>query len=706
VLKAVAADSIDDCVTVDFSRQNLDKRRRASVSAKNPATSTLAATLARTKTDPKPTSFESLPPAIDGSPAPTPTHTHAPDAQLKFGLPTPVKRAIQSKRKSISFDLEKLQEIQTVPAEATTQAPPVPPPTNSETGYSSSAVETALNRVIQQHQKKLLEELRTVEESTHSADPSLSSVTPITTTSTTLQTPHNTTKPETGQYSALKTPLKRDIHSRRITRSAVKILETSDSPLINSVAPPLPLPPADLTAVMTPPPVRSSARKTRQNVSHEHAEVILQPSPAAEPVPVIERRVTRQSLKTPLKSAIQSRRKSLVTAVETLDKVLDDPIVEPERSTLKTPLKKAIEARRKSYAAQVEALDQLALNEEPMGGEDEELAPATTTAAASSSDLPSPSPLVLTSSDQPSPPKEIPRALRSPLKKAIEMRRKSLESEVAAIDKLGEPEQPTGSPQVAPRNIRLSLQRAIHSRRKSLSTEIDRLSGMEKKMEASGETAAETLAKELQLLPPPSLPAPLLAAIESRRYNLKSEVKILEEISFLAAQEEVEEPLDPMEAPVASPLPPSSGEERQILKTPIRKAIQSRRKSSSKKRVSLDQVSSGARALQTPLRKAIQSRRKSLLAEIGHLDDSFSCAAASIGADLSAGEGDLADMSLLKSPFAMAEMGVEYEANQLCSRLSIASFASSIGRFDVSSPPPPSPHSLTHSLIVSGPREW
>jgi hypothetical protein len=682
VLKAVAADSIDDCVTVDFSRQNLDKRRRASVSAKNPATSTLTATLARSKTEPKP--------AIETSPAPTPTHTYALDSHLKFGLPTPVKRAIQSKRKSISFDLEKLQEIQTPAfapceisaAEVTTTTPSAP--------VSVSAVETALNRVIQQHQKKLLEELRTVEE-----DPSPASSTITSMPSASLQTPHNTTNREAAEYSVLKTPLKRDIHARRITRSAVKVLETFDSPLGDapSATAALPPQPSDLAAaLMTPPPVRGSGRKTRQSVTREPVEVILQPSPAAEPVPVPERRVTRQSLKTPLKNAIQSRRKSLVTAVETLDKVLDDdPIVEPERSTLKTPLKKAIQARRKSYAAQVEALDQLALNEEEQAEEEEK----EEISSPGAQGLPSPSVLVLSASDQPSPAKEIPRALRSPLKKAIEMRRKSLESEVAAIDKLGESEQPVeSSPSTpAPRSIRKSLQRAIHSRRKSLTTEIERLSEMEKKMEtaASDESAAveQALATELDLLPPPSLPAPLLAAIESRRYNLKSEVKILEEISFLAAaaqeEEQEEESLNLMDAPSASgspmaqaPSTPSAAQ--QVLKTPIRKAIQSRRKSSTRKRMSnssgrgsLVESFPGARSLQTPLRLAIQSRRKSLLAEIGHLDDSFSCAAASIGADMSSTEADLCDMSL---------MGVEYEANQLCSRLSIASFASSIGRFE------------------------
>lgn len=595
-----------------------------------------------------------------------------------------MKRAIQSKRKSISFDLEKLQEIQAAPQEIVDPVPDVAPEVplvspndvadaeqHVETGYSSSAVENALNRVIQQHQKKLLEELREVEETTLPADPSRSSITPITTTSATLQTPHSTTNPEITGYSVLKTPLKRDIHSRRITRSAVKILETTDSPITTH-----PLPPPDIAALMTPPPVRSSARKTRQNVSQDLAEVISQPSPTLDPVPVIERRVTRQSLKTPLKNAIQSRRKSLVTAVETLDKVLDDPIVEPERSTLKTPLKKAIQARRKSYASQVEALDQLALNEESMDGV-EELVPVPT-----SSELPSPSPLIMTSTEEASPPKDIPRILRSPLKRAIEMRRRSLESEVAAIDKLRETDQSISSPQEstsAPRSIRLSLQRAIHSRRKSLTSEIGRLSEMEKKMEAD-DTVAEAVATELHLLPPRSLPAPLLAAIESRRYNLKSEVKILEEISYLAAQDE-EENLDLSDAPANSSVDPLAEEVRPVLKTPIRKAIQLRRKSSSKKRPSL--LPSETRVLKTPLLKAIQSRRKSLLSEIEHLDDSFSCAAASIGADL---EIDVTNISLFKSPFAMAEMGVEYEANQLCSRLSIASFASSIGRFDVKSP--------------------
>lgn len=640
VLKAVAVDSIDDCITVDYSRNNLEKRRRASVCAKNPATQTLASTLIRSKTETKPSSTVSLPiPKVEkkttteeATPPPK-QECHSSENHLKIGLPTPVKRAIQSRRKSISFDLEKLQEIQSSRPEATKSHEP----TESESAAKapSLSIDTALDRAIVQHQNKLQDELREIDTATNTP---LS----IPTIEPNLQTPREVINPETA-YSVMKTPLKREIHARRITRSAVKVLET-DSPVIAEE------PPLIMTPLPHHTPIRPSTRSSRKSVD---------PASISDTEPVIERRLTRQSLKTPLKNAIQSRRKSLVTVVETLDRVLDEPISAPERSALQTPLKKAIQARRKSYAAQVEALDNLALTENV--NETDELKEEYR--ITSFPVLPEPSPV-----------KEAPRALISPLKKAIEMRRRSLQAEVDALDKLDENplEAETGSN--APKRIRLSLQRAIHSRRRSLTKEIDRLSDFEKDMESKDDAS---LIAAISVAPQP-LPKPLLEAIESRRYNLKGEVKILDEIAYLATQEEETQSHS------------NASNEKQVLRTPIRNAIQSRRRSYSNTSVTENNQNSVAiRVLHTPLRHAIQSRRKSLMAEIAslqdslnsNLSDSFSCAAASIGANMD-NNADILELGILKSPF-VGDVGVEYEAHQLCARLSIASYASSIGRMEV-----------------------
>lgn len=654
VLKAVAVDSIDDCITVDYSRNNPEKRRRASVCTKNPATQTLASTLARSKTESKPSSTVSLPitkaptekkPSAEET-TPPPKQDNVGETQLKIGLPTPVKRAIQSRRKSISFDLEKLQEIQL-------QTPQESEDMNTK-NRSTLAIDAALDKVIAQHQNKLQDELRRVEDNSNLISVNSQSIPTI---DLNLQTPRDAIH-HGFENSVMKTPLKREIHARRITRSAVKVLETSDSPLIN------PAPHADI------PNSNSKNNQTPDRTSRNN-QPLSTPTPVSEPV--VERRVTRQSLKTPLKNAIQSRRKSLVTAVETLDKVLDDPLPVPERSALKTPLKKAIQARRKSYAAQVEALDNLALTENVEEVEEIKEEDRITSFPI----LPEPSPV-----------KEAPRALISPLRKAIEMRRKSLQLEVTALNTLEEqPPQAESESAAPPRSIRMSLKRAINSRRKSLTQEIDRLSEIEQKLETSEESSILSAIN----IAPPALPKPLLDAIESRRYNLKGEVKILDEMAYLATHET---------APSTD-----SSTERHTLKTPIRKAIQSRRKSYSHATMmsETNQTSTAAiRILHTPLRQAIQSRRKSLVAEIaslqdslnGNLSDSFSYAAASISATLES-DRDLNELSMFQSPL-VGKMGVEYEANQLCARLSIASYASSIGKIEV----------LADMFVFNSPQEF
>ena len=704
-----------------------------------------------------------------------------PESNIKLGLPTPVKRAIQSKRKSISWDLERLHVIQShsdhshfinststlhteptplihsfqneekkenlqneeknekknhssneneisVPFATTTTTPTTiatlnenndnnNPPTADAQVSNTTSIATLLDRVIQKHQLKLQqelqEELQQIEKS--KLHISIPIQLPI---SDSLQTPHNTIRPlDSTNNSILNTPLKREIQTRRITRSAVKVLETTDSPFLTTepqknieslIASTTSTTTTTTNTLTTSPEIVETSTKTpTRSLSNSNDNEIndidgpeSNTSSQVDELPLIERRITRQSLKTPLKTAIQSRRKSLVSAVEKLDKVLDDPLIEPIRSSLKTPIKKAIQAKRKSYAAQVEALDKLALTEEinqqvnyvdlPNNSSSSEMKMEIQSQIETESQPHSTITISSENNQNLTTIQEIPKILKTPLKKAIESRRKSLQKEVQALDNIITPaHNNTISTEEATRvGLQTPLKKAIHSRRKSLTSEINKLDEVNKELEENEKIKANSTLTTQTVQS--NLPLPLREAIESKKYNLRTEVKILDELTYLAKLEQTRS------SSISNEL---ISIKKNKLCTPLRNALQSRRKSV---RISLDgteptpeipQESNNSiyalRSLQTPLKKAIQARRKSLLAEIAILEDtltrdvndSFADIANTITGDFEV-ENISGNISIFGTPFP-SEVGVEYEANQLCSRLSIASFASTIGREEV-----------------------
>jgi hypothetical protein len=402
-------------------------------------------------------------------------------------------------------------------------------------------------------------------------------------------------------------------------------------------------------------------------------------SPAASPqdqdLDLVKRSL---SLHTPLRRAIESRRKTLQHVAETLDTVLHEVVPEektplspvPPLSTshqpksLRTPLRSAIESRRRSVQEEEQAL----VRYREIGGDDgQSLGGGDLNVKTARMKTPLRQQIESKGLRVAGAVRERKKALGTPLRRAIETRKTTLSAETSALQVL---------------NREGAVGRVIDSRLRSLGKEQTALAVV------NPDTLIDSQ-KETQLRP--ALHTPLRRAIRDRRRRLSEEVKQLEILETLTMQV----PSDQLLSNDLHAADTAALSSRRVMKTPLRVATQQRRGNASTDtrpndealkyptlrtplRVAIQRAGelkrdgnepraddsvcpAPSRTLHTPLRHAIQERRRSLQQEERELQ-----AVESYGLEESHHEDE-------------DEVWTgEESAMMTCARLSIASYASSL----------------------------